>query len=157
MQHSSVALIRSAPEGVHYTLLAQRGDALVRTSHGIIPKWNMKDIPPERNVFRIPENREEEFLKVLKSEEGKKVINDLKNRKTDEVINLYLKKEEQTCLDCIEKDQTLLRKSNKSYLGLIRSMIPEALVGDNQLSQQKLHITREDIYREFISKGLLKS
>ena len=67
-----------------------RNKKIIPKSHDVAPKYDMSKIKPIASIFRIPEEKYAKFIKILKSSEGNSIVNNLKNKKTDEIINSYL-------------------------------------------------------------------
>jgi hypothetical protein len=150
----AAALIRFHPneDSVVCTYLEQKQERLVPVNHEIIPKYNMSKITPITQHFKIPEEKVKNFLEVLQSKEGHAIVNILKNIKTNEIINRYLK---------IKKEQIApLSESAKKHYNLlffIEDMMAENLGNTyNTLPKKLLCLSREDIYNEFLKRGLIK-
>lgn len=106
----AVALIRfrKHEDNVVYTLLEQREQRFIANEHGTAPKYDMSKVSPVHQIFKIPEDKYKKFLEVLQSKEGHAIVNMLKNKKTNEIINEYLKIEK-------EKIEPLSSKKSKHY------------------------------------------
>lgn len=150
---TAVALVRFKKEkdSVICTYFEEENNKIIPKSHDVAPKYDMSKIKPIPSIFRIPEEKYAKFIKILKSSEGNLIVNNLKNKKTDEIINSYLniKKKE------IEPI-TGSKKRHYNLLYFIEDMIAETL-GEtiNSLPRKLICLTKEDIYKEFQNKGLI--
>lgn len=151
---TDVALIRfrKHEDSVVYTLLEQREQKFIASEHGTAPKYDMSKVPAIHQTFKIPEEKYKRFLEVLQSKEGHAIVNMLKNKKTNEIINEYLKIEK-------EKIEPLSESKSKHYnlLYFLEDMMAENMgETQNSLPRKLICLTKEDIFNEFVNKGLIK-
>lgn len=153
---TTVALIRFKPneDNVVCTLFEEENNKLKPYSHEIAPKYDMSKILPISTIFRIPEDKYKKFLEVLQSKEGHLIVNILKNRKTNEIINKYLTIEKQKIELSIQKQNIVKKHYNLLYF--VEDMMAEDM-GEtkNALPRKIVGLTKQEIYEEFVQRGLI--
>ncbi len=156
---TDVALIRSTNTGIRYTRLAQTRDgSFKRIEQDEVKMWDMKHIIPDNNHFRIPTQQYSKWLKVLASKEGKEIVNNLKNKRANEIVNEMILREGGSIIHLLKdknKNDLVKNAPKLTYPNILKDMLSEPLIGNNQLPHHTLHITHEDIFNEFINEGLL--
>lgn len=145
--------------GIHFLAYTEHNGELRKSWRGRVQNWNMASIPRETSRFRIPTAQYGRFIAILKTKEGKLALNELKNEKTNEIINQFLttesKRYESITQPAGDKYIEENWKCHISESTLLKEMIAEPLVGNNQISHQRLNISHEDIFNKFVKVGLL--
>lgn len=154
MQKTDVALIRVDEKGINYTKYSQPNQEFREIGRGNIKHWNMRDIAPQVEHFKIPNEHYDKFITVLKTKEGKAVVNNLKNQKTNRIINEFLENEHDKLIT--ERKKMGINPETGTAVNFINELHTEDLRGYNCIREKTLNISKEDIYNEFIAKGLLK-
>lgn len=147
---SAVALVRFKTGS--YTLLDQRGNRLVTSEQEKFPLYDMAKIPAQVNKFRIPAENYQKYLNVLNTKEGKLIVNQLKNHKTNAIIDEFLLINRSNVK--VKEGSTTSKKYN--ILSWIDDLTSDNL-GDvpNMLPQKVLSISKEDIYEAFCQRNLI--
>lgn len=106
--------------------------------------WDMSIIPIERERFIMNPRQAAEFAEALESNEGRAVLNLLKNGGVESVINRFL-------------DGMYNKMNPKSKLGrFIKEVMDQPLLGKNLLNPGAIGITRKEIFEKFVQVGLIQ-
>lgn len=111
-------------------------------------KWQMKDAaPPKRWNLTIKEERI--YLKILSTEEGRRALNEIKNDKTNAIINSSV---EEITKDVVRKKQSKLTPLGK----FLKELSETSLQGNNTISATNLGLTKKAIWGQFQRLGLVE-
>lgn len=133
---NTVASIRTFGAGVIITSVED--DKQIKEEK--YPTWNFDSTSPIR--FRLTYDQEKLFAEILHSNKGKEILSNLKNSKTNEIINSYL------------EDYRKKISRDKSLDGFITKVICEPLVGRNRVSLTTVGLTKREIWSAFVENGL---
>lgn len=140
--------------GIHFLAFTEHKGELRKAWRGQVQTWDMKQIPREDDHFRVATKKYGQLMDVLQTREGKEAVNNLKNKKLNDIVNKHLEEELKKYEQYFEQNKNMNPEKHIA-LHLTKEMIAEPLVGNNNMSHERLHISKEDIYNEFVKLGLL--
>lgn len=102
-------------------------------------------VPIEHKVkFDLSYEKENDFLRVLHSNEGYRIVRELKNSKANGIINTFL-----------ENYRSKIGKG-KSLEKFVDNVIKEPLKGENLVRFVTMGLTKKNIFDAFVKEGLIK-
>jgi hypothetical protein len=150
----TTALIRTKDDGsLHvYTLKYNKRGNVYNVRDELVQKYDMSQIFVPKRRFRLSDENQSLFSEALKTQLGQKMINEMKNEKTDKIINEYFEAE----LKYIGKDESKEKEGHRQQLKeFIIALRKEKLVGQNRLSNAVLSISKREIWEELIKRGYI--
>lgn len=115
----------------------------------IIPKHT--PVKRER-AFKLSEAQLELLDKAIDTPRGKKLLNHLKNVKTDSIINEFTKETLSPLSPQPDKEHERCKKNYNSFL---KSFIETPLEGWNHKKSSSIGLTIKQIWDAFVSEGLI--
>lgn len=109
--------------------------------------YDMKEIEIPRN-FQVPVENERNFVEALYTNQGRQLINRLKNQRVETLVNSFLSYYSKR-INC--------PKTGKHLLGdFVDGIRREPLTGRNRMSFVTIGITKKQIFEALINEGLIK-
>lgn len=113
--------------------------------------WDMSQVQVPRN-FKLTTIQERQFKDILFSKKGKKILNELKNKKTEKIINAYIESEQVLIKSDPIKERSGHSQPLKDFLESVKAT---PLVGKNCLRRVVVGVSRKEMWEEFIRQGLV--
>lgn len=107
--------------------------------------WDMSAIPLPIEKFNMNPRQAVEFAEALESNEGRAILELLKNRSSDNIINRFLKGVHEKI-----KRGTVLAK-------FVEEVAKQPLLGHNMLNPGSLGLTKREIFDKFVQVGLIQA
>lgn len=144
------ALIRNLPDG-NIKIITEDENNKVTIAYS--PKWNLKLLKPISSHFSLSPQQNELFSKAIRSRRGMKILDDLKNRKLDVIINEFLEV-------CQKRVFTHEKAGYGNHWSKVRELLEqikkETLDGKNGLQNYSMGLSKKQIWNAFLQKGLIK-
>lgn len=113
----------------------------------LITTWDMNEIRIPKERFRLSSDCHKLFVQAINSDRGRDILQKLKNRKTEQLINRFLE----------GYRKGLGKRSSCALVKFVDEVIKQPLVGSNQLSTTTVGLSIREIFMEFVTEGLIKA
>lgn len=135
---------------IHTNIIAEsdKGTPFRRLSY-LMTKWDMSKIKISKPRFYLSDKDQKIYCAILRSGEGMKILNDLKNKKTNFIVNSYIEAE---LKDNIGKDAG--KNGALKLKTFLKSVMASPLIGKNNIKLETLSLTKREIWEEFKKNGL---
>ena len=104
-------------------------------------------IKRERRTMFLNRNQLYKLVSAMKTEEGRRILNNLKNSKSNEIINIYLED---------FKKELPEKKGFNKFKSFIESIIKQPLLGQNLVREVTIGLTQSEIYAALVDAGLIQ-
>lgn len=137
------ALIRNLPDGRTKLVLVKeiKNDVQIKTH--FLEKWDMRLINPLKNRHELSREQTALLMDVLRTPQGMKLLNKLKNERSNSIINEFLGD---------IKNQV---KPNSNLQTFFEGMIQQPLIGNNQTKNVSIGITKIDLWNACLKEELI--
>lgn len=156
MNHlGTIATVRHQDDGRVLLKVEEQFDTNTKRSYEYLPMWDMSSINTPKKRFSFTENQQKKYAEILESNEGKRILNELKNKKTDGIINDYARIL-QSELPIIKTESKTKLKYRSAFSQFLTDLINTPIEGNNLFSYNSIGLTKKEIWEAFENAGLTK-
>lgn len=156
MNHlGTIATVRHQDDGRVLLKVVEEFNNSTKRFYEYLPIWDMNLIDLPKKRFSLNDNQQKIYARILESREGKYILNKLKNKKTDSIIDDYAKIL-QSELPPIDEHNKAKKKYRSAFNQFLAELIDVPIEGNNLFAYSSIGLTKKEIWDAFENAGLTK-
>lgn len=150
----AVASIRNLWDGAKKLVLIEELKDDVKIQVRFFEKWDMSIMQPIKSRPQLSKEQNDLLISVLQTNEGKRLLNNLKNSKSNLIINQFLGNIKKEIPEHHKDSKGIVTGKTKLY-SFFESMINEPLIGINHTKEKSVGLTKWEIWQECLKQKLI--